>query len=441
MGSFIDVHPDSHFSYNNLPWGIFSKEDGINRVGVALGDYVIDVKALYEAKMLSGPLLGKLGSCFAQDALNNFMSLGRPAWLEAREVLRRLLSSSEGALRDDVDLRSSVVLPKDSVEVKLPARIGDYTDFYVSKEHATTCGAIFRGPGHELTPNWLHLPVGYHGRSSSIVVSGTSVKRPRGQVLPAGATQPIFTPSKAVDFELEMACFIGPGNTQGEPIHVDKARDHIFGVVLMNDWSARDIQKWEYVPLGPFNGKNWATQISPWVVSPEALEPFVCGAPRQEPPVLDYLVEGTRSSWDINLGVELLPQGWQQPARVTTSNFKYMYFTWAQMIAHHTAGGCNLLPGDLLGSGTISGSLPGQRGCLLEATWGGRDPLLLQPGQEATTGSTGRTDEARGPAASRVYLEDGDTVILSGFCQGPGYRVGFGECRGQLLPCPAGQKG
>ncbi|PRW58964.1 fumarylacetoacetase [Chlorella sorokiniana] len=444
LASWVPVPADSHFPLNNLPYGVFSTAASpLPRPCVAIGDSVLDLAAVQRAGLLSGPVLSAAGDCFQQPTLNAFMALGRPAWAEARATLLHLLSAGEGTLRDDTVLRSRVLLPASEVRMHLPAAIGDYTDFYASREHATNIGIMFRGRENALQPNWLHLPVGYHGRASSIVLSGTDVRRPRGQVV-RGTAQPqvpAFEPSAALDFELEMGCFIGPGNELGCPIPVERAAEHIFGYVLVNDWSARDIQRWEYVPLGPFTSKNFATSISPWIVTPDALEPFACAAPAQEDPQpLPYLRQqpGERTNYDIQLEVSIEPTGSSgsgsgcgpnggsggagessssgQATVVTRSNLKTMYWTLPQMIAHHTAGGCNLRPGDLLASGTLSCEGPLGAGCLQEATWGGSRPVQLEDGTE------------------RTFLLDGDTVIMSGACQGDGYRVGFGECRGTLLP-------
>jgi fumarylacetoacetase len=298
----------------------------------------------------------------------------------------------------------------------MPVGVPDYTDFYSSREHATNVGIMFRGAENALMPNWLHLPVGYHGRASSLIVSGQPVVRPQGQTQPVEGEPPVFGPSRLLDFELEMGFFIGAGNGLGYPVPIDRAQDHIFGLVLVNDWSARDIQKWEYQPLGPFNSKNFATSVSPWVVTLEALEPFRCAAPPQEPAVLPYLAEGDRHTYDINLEVHLQAAGEAQPLRICASNFRHLYWTMAQQLAHHTITGCNLNTGDLLASGTISGSTPDSFGSLLELTWRGTKPLRTAGGAE------------------RRFLADGDTVSMSAWCQGDGYRVGFGEVTGTVLP-------
>ncbi|CAI9086899.1 OLC1v1020825C2 [Oldenlandia corymbosa var. corymbosa] len=326
-----------------------------------------------------------------------------------------ITAATEPTLRDNATLRAKALVPMDKVQMLLPIAIGDYTDFFSSMYHARNCGIMFRGPENAINPNWFHLPIAYHGRASSIVISGTDIIRPRGQGHPSGNSPPYFGPSRKLDFELEMAAVVGPGNELGKPIDVNEAADHIFGVVLMNDWSARDIQAWEYVPLGPFLGKSFGTTISPWIVTLDALEPFSCEAPKQEPPSLPYLAEKTSRNYDINLEVSIRPAGQGDSHVVTKSNFKHLYWTITQQLAHHTINGCNLRPGDLLGTGTISGPEPDSLGCLLELSWNGTKSVTL--------GGT-----------SRKFLEDGDEVIFSGFCKGNGYIVGFGSCSGKILP-------
>lgn len=417
--SWVAVDPSSHFSLHNLPYGIFSTAaNPTPRPGVAIGDNVLDLSAVAQAGLFSGPVLSSSSQCFQQPTLNSFMSLGRPAWLEARHTVQRLLSAGEGALRDDTRLRGQALLHMAEARMHLPAAIGDYADFYCSREHATNVGVMFRGEQQPLQPNWLHLPVGYHGRASSVVVSGTDVRRPWGQVQQAAGQAPAFLPSSQLDFELEMGCFIGTGNELGSAIPAAQAAHHIFGWVLANDWSARDIQRWEYVPLGPFNSKNFGTSISPWVVTPQALEPFARPAPPQHDPApLPYLQQPQRSNYDVALEVAVQPAGGCAGETVVArSNLRTLYWTMPQMIAHHTAGGCNLRPGDMLATGTLSCEGPLGAGCLLEATWNGSRPVELSDGSK------------------RTYLEDGDTVVMRGCCQGDGYRVGFGECRGTVLP-------
>ncbi|HHL71956.1 MAG TPA: fumarylacetoacetase, partial [Bacteroidetes bacterium] len=346
---------------------------------------------------------------------NTFMALGPDTWRAVRAEVSRLLRHDTPDLRDNAELRANCLLPAREVTMLLPVEIGDYTDFYSSKEHAVNVGTMFRGPEKALMPNWLHLPVGYHGRASSVVLSGTPVRRPVGQTRPDENQPPVFGPSRLVDFELEMGYFIGPGNELGSPIAIDRAHEHIFGMVLVNDWSARDIQKWEYVPLGPFLAKNFATTISPWVVSLDALEPFRCAGPVQEPEPLPYLRSSGDRAYDIALEVCLQP-GDGAAERICLSNFKYMYWNIAQHVAHHTVTGCNLRTGDLLASGTISGPTPESYGSMLELAWRGTKPIELAGGQK------------------RSFLEDGDTVIMRGWCEKDGVRIGFGEASGTLLP-------
>jgi fumarylacetoacetase len=386
---------------------------------VAIGNWVLDLAVLEARGLLVPPaLVGR--RLFDRDRLNDFMALGRLAWAEVRATVSRLLSAGEPALRDDPSLREHALVHLGEAELLLPAEVGDYTDFYSSLDHARNVGTMLRGPDQALPPNWLHMPVAYHGRASSLVVSGTDFRRPWGQSRPEGAAAPTFGPSRRLDFELETAVFVGPGNAQGEPVPVRAAPEHLFGLVLLNDWSARDIQAWEYVPLGPFLGKNFATSVSPWVVTPDALEPFRTAGPAQDPVPLPYLRAEGNQSYDINLEVWLEGEGTGGPQRVCRSNFKYLYWGMAQQLAHHTVNGCNLRPGDLLASGTVSGPAPDSLGCLLELTWRGTRPLTFPGGGQ------------------RTFLQDGDRVTLTGWCQGSGYRVGFGSVTGKVLPSAEG---
>lgn len=415
MRSYLDIPPDSHFSLQNLPYGVFSTvAEPAMRVGVAVGDWVLDLSVLQDEGFLDGPW-SRERPVFHQSTLNAFMALGRPAWAEARRRLQTLLAADNPALRDDEAVRARAFHRQDDVTMHLPAAIGDYTDFYSSREHAANVGAMFRDPDNPLLPNWLHLPVAYHGRASSIILSGVDVRRPQGQTRPKDAAEPIFGSTQALDFELELASFVGPGNALGRPIPIEHAEEHLFGMVLMNDWSARDIQAWEYRPLGPFLAKNFATSISPWVVTFDALAPFRCAGPSQEPAPLPYLRTGEGWAYDIRLEAHVQTPAMSEPARITQTNFKDLYWNVHQQLAHHTATGCNLRPGDLLGSGTVSGQEPGTYGSLLELTWGGTRPLQLPSGEE------------------RRYLEDGDRLTLTGWCQGDGYRVGFGTVTAQIL--------
>lgn len=416
MKSFMQVSPESHFPIQNLPYGVFKPDpDSQPRPGVAIGDYVLDLSVLADTGLFNGPLLSG-SDCFNQPTLNTFMGMGRPAWKEARATIQKLLSEDEPTLRDNTNLREKSLVPMSKVEMLVPMTIGDYTDFFSSMHHAKNCGVIFRGPQNPINLNWYYLPIAYHGRASSVVISGTDIVRPRGQGPPTGDSPPSFGPSKKLDFELEMAAVVGPGNKLGTSIDINNATDHIFGLVLMNDWSARDIQGWEYVPLGPFLGKSFGTTISPWIVTLDALEPFACDAPKQDPPPLPYLAEKTSKNYDIQLEVQIKPSG-QEPCVVTKSNFNHLYWTVTQQVAHHTINGCNLRPGDLFGTGTISGPEPESLGCLLELTWNGQKPLSLN-------------------GKSRTFLEDGDEVTFTGVCKGNGYNVGFGTCTGKILPSP-----
>ena len=416
LRSFVPVEPASQFPIQNLPYGVFRPYAAeVPRVGVAIGEMILDLSVLERESLLHLPASSG-ETIFDQPSLNAFMALGREAWLSVRRQLTHLLSDGEPTLRDDEALRREALRPMSQCALLLPVEIGDYTDFYSSKEHATNVGAMFRGPENALPPNWLWLPIAYHGRASSVVVSGADLHRPRGQTKDDNDAAPAFGPSRAVDFELEVGCFIGQGNHLGEPIPVDRAMEHVFGLVLVNDWSARDIQKWEYVPLGPFLAKNFGTSISPWVVTLEALEPFRVAGPGQDPPPLPYLLSVENQAYDIHLEVSLQSETMDAPQCICSSNFKHLYWNIAQQIAHHTSNGCNLRTGDLLASGTISGPTPDSRGSLLELTLGGKQPLTLATGEE------------------RRFLEDGDRVTISGWCQGDGFRVGFGEVTAEILP-------
>src|SRR5256884_2348409 len=415
LKSFIDVSADSHFPIQNLPFGIFQPRGGKPRAGVAIGDLIVDLSALEELGHFRSPeFRGR--KLFSEDSLNAFLALGRPAWRKARAVLQRLLSSKTSILRDNARLRSRVFHAQKSVTMKLPVRIANYTDFYSSYHHAHNVGTRLRGPENALMPNWNWLPVAYPGRASSVVISGSDVRRPQGKVKPPDASVPTFGPTTSLDFELEMAFLVGPGNSLSQAVPIDQALDHIFGLVLMNDWSARDIQAWEYQPLGPFLAKNFCTSISPWVVTLEALEAFRKPLPRQDPEPLPYLRAKTDFTFDIQLEAKLQTAKMKTPHTITRTNFQNLYWSVSQQLAHHTVGGCNLQPGDLLASGTISGEKEESRGCMLELTWRGANPLKLP------------TDE------TRKWLEDGDTLAITGWCDGDGYRVGFGEVTGKILP-------
>jgi fumarylacetoacetase len=414
LTSFIEVSSDSHFPIQNLPYGAYQTEDGDIHLCSAIGDFIIDLFALDENGFFDGPELCDQFT-FQDSTLNYFMSLGKPAWTEARKTLQELLSAENPALRDDELLRQKVFKKREDVTMVLPVQIGDYTDFYSSEQHARNVGSMFRDPENALLPNWKHIPVAYHGRSSSVVISGTDMKRPKGQTKNPDAGKPEFGPSQAVDFELEMGFYTGPGNQLGTPISIKGAGTHIFGLTLVNDWSARDVQRWEYQPLGPFLAKNWATSVSPWIITPDALEPFLIPMPKQNPEPVEYLKQPNRSTYDIQLEVYLKTKKHTEAERICTTNFKNLYWSMSQQLAHHTINGCNINPGDLLASGTISGLEKGSFGSLLELSWNGENPLKLSSGER------------------RKFIEKGDEIILTGFAQGEGFRVGFGEVRGRII--------
>ena len=402
----IDIPQNSDFTINNLPYGIFSINGGARKAGIAIGEHIIDLDGLQAAG-----LLGELelpSGIFLKDVLNDFIELGRPIWKELRKELQRLIEVGDETLERYLVNQSEVVM-------HMPVHVGDYTDFYSSEEHATNVGIMFRGKDNALMPNWKHIPVGYHGRSSSIIVSGEPFHRPKGQVMPKDAEAPIFNESKLLDIELEMGFICGKSTELGEAVSTSEAEDHVFGMVLFNDWSARDIQKWEYVPLGPFLGKSFASSISPWIVTLEALEEYKVDAPVQNPEVLAYLKYEGKKAYDIQLEVFLKPENGEE-TKISASNHKYLYWTIVQQIAHQTVNGCNLNVGDLYGSGTISGPTEDSYGSLLELTWQGTKPIKLSDGTE------------------RKFLQDFDTVIIRGFCENNGSRIGFGEVRTQILP-------
>jgi fumarylacetoacetase len=409
--SFLTVDSDSHFPIQNLPYGVFRRKGDLQaRCGVAIGDMILDLTALESRGLL--PTIDK--QPVFVETFNGFAGLGKSAWRLVRSAVSELLDADNATIRDDSDLRTAVLHRQSDVQMLLPMAIGDYTDFYSSKEHATNVGIMFRGIDNALQPNWLHIPVAYHGRASSIVVSGIDIQRPNGQQMPPGAETPVFGLSKAMDFELEMGFLTGSETSLGSSVTTTSAEDHIFGMVLLNDWSARDIQRWEYVPLGPFLGKNFATSISPWVVSLDALEPFRCTGPQQDPTPLPYLRSSSPAAFDIQLEVSLSSRKLSEPAVISRSNFRYLYWSMQQQLAHHTCNGCNIRPGDLLGSGTISGPTPDSYGSMLELAWKGERPLKLPNGE------------------TRKMLLDGDTVAMAGWAQGEGYRVGFGDVTGEI---------
>jgi len=411
LRSFIPVDPSSDFPIQNLPYGVFSANGLAPRLGVAIGDCVLDLWELAQD--------GRLDVCepavFAAGSLNSFMALGPKVWTRTRARISELLRHDHPELRDNDELRKVALVPMKNVKLHLPFTVAGYTDFYSSREHATNVGVMFRGKDNALQPNWLHMPIGYNGRASTVVVSGTKVRRPRGQLKPPSAEVPSFGPCKRLDFELEMGVVIGQPSAMGEMISEAQAEEMIFGFVLLNDWSARDIQQWEYVPLGPFQAKAFATSISPWVVTREALEPFRLQGPEQTPVPLPYLRQTRPNNYDLALEVGLRAGAMNEAQSISRTNFKYMYWSSVQQLMHHASSGCAMNVGDLLGSGTISGPEKDQRGSLLEISWNGSEPLELPGG------------------IKRSFLEDGDSLVMRGWCQGDGYRVGFGEVEGTIV--------
>lgn len=411
--SWLDISDDSDFSMQNLPFGVGRYLGGPPRVMSALGIYAIDLNALQAMGYLDE--LDLPDGIFAEETLNRFIALGKPVWQALRVRLQTIFSLSANAdLKDNEIFQQQILRPQEEVEMVMPVFVRDYTDFYASEYHATNVGTMFRGKENALMPNWKHLPVGYHGRASSIIVSGQDIHRPKGQQKPDDA-DPVFGPCRLLDFELEMGLIIGKGNELGQSIPVDQAADHIFGVVLFNDWSARDIQKWEYVPLGPFLGKSFASSISPWIVTMDALAPFMVENEPQDPPVLPYLKQSGSHFMDLQLEVALqIPN--HPEKRISLSNSRYLYWSMAQMIAHHTVNGCNLNIGDMMGSGTISGPTEDSYGSMLELSWRGTKPIDMPDG------------------SSRKFLQDGDTLIMRGWGEKEGVRIGFGEVSTEILP-------
>lgn len=411
LKSWVEVSPHSDFPIQNLPFGIFRTiSNTAPRVCTAIGNNVVDLAVLNYLTLLED--LEIEHDVFSAPSLNRLMALGKTKTRALRHRLAELLSEGN---KEAQEFAWHFLHPMEKVELLMPIEVGDYTDFYSSIEHATNVGKMFRDPENALLPNWKHLPVGYHGRASSIVVSGTPIRRPQGQQFPKGADKPVFGPCRLLDFELEMAFVIGKETQLGDRVSVADAEDYIFGMVLFNDWSARDIQKWEYVPLGPFLGKSFASTISPWVVTMDALEAFRVQGPQQDPPVLPYLQSEGKNNYDIQLEVLIQPEG-GQAHQVCQSNFKYMYWNMAQQLAHHTVNGCNLKVGDLCASGTISGPEPGSYGSMLEISWQGTKPVDLPDGTQ------------------RKFILDGDSVILRGYAEKNGLRIGFGEAVGKVLP-------
>lgn len=411
--TWISVPEGSHFPLYNIPFGIGSLNESAPFACTRIGDTVINLNVLEQSGFFSGT--GIPAGIFEHPDLNPFIALGKPVWRSVRNRIIALFDASNPELASNRELHPAVLVPVENVKMHLPVKVGDYTDFYSSKEHATNVGMMFRDPANALLPNWKHLPVGYHGRSSSIVVSGTRIHRPKGQVKPADANIPEFCPTRQLDFELETAFISGVKTELGESVTTENAEDCIFGLVLFNDLSARDIQAWEYVPLGPFLAKNFGSVVSPWIVTTDALEPFRAEGPEQDVPVLPYLQFSGRKSFDIHLKVFIQPEN-QPPQQVCHSNFRYMYWNMAQQLAHQTVNGCNINVGDMYGSGTISGPTPDSFGSMLEITWKGTRPIKMADGTE------------------RKFIHDYDTIIFTGYCRKENLFLGFGEAITTILP-------
>jgi fumarylacetoacetase len=410
MKSFITYDKDSHFPIENIPFGV-ALINGEKKIVTAIGEYVFDLKMLE-----SGGYLLMDNKVFQSDTLNEFMGCGKKVWTDMRNRIQSLLDAENPELRDNENLMKRCFHLIKDVEMVLPVNVGDYTDFYSSKEHASNVGEMFRGKENALMPNWLHIPIAYHGRSSSIIISGEDIRRPKGQTRPDPNAPPVFGVSKQMDFELEMGFFIGTGNKLGDNVSVENAEEHIFGMVIVNDWSARDIQAWEYVPLGPFLAKNFATSISPWIVTLDALQPFRTEGPTLEKELLPYLQMKGNPTFDINLEVKLQSEKMSDAVTICKSNYKYLYYNMRQHLAHHTVNGCNTRTGDMMASGTISGPSKDSRGSMLEITWRGTEPFILPSGEE------------------RKFIDDGDTIIMSAYAKGKDYTVGFGDVKAKLLP-------
>ncbi|WP_343487460.1 fumarylacetoacetase [Allomuricauda sp. d1] len=402
----IDIPENSDFSIHNIPFGIFSTKDRSPRAGVAIGEHILDLAAVAELDVFDFNT-----AVFEKEALNDFISLGKDITKKVRKNIQHWLQDDNSVLANNPEL----FVKQSEAQMHMPVYVGDYTDFYSSIEHATNVGTMFRDPNNALLPNWKHIPVGYHGRASSIIVSGEAIHRPKGQTKPNDSDTPVFGPSQRLDFELEMGFITGRNTHLSESVSTAEAEDYIFGLVLFNDWSARDIQKWEYVPLGPFLAKNFASSISPWIVTLEALEPFRVEGPEQTPEVLPYLQYEGEKNYDINLEVGITPEG-SKETTVCHSNFKYMYWNMAQQLAHHTVNGCNINVGDMMASGTISGKSEDSYGSMLELAWMGTKPLKMKDGTE------------------RKFINDGDTVTMRGYAEKDGQRVGFGEVSTKVLP-------
>ena len=412
LRSWVEVPKGSDFPIQNLPFGVFQTENERPRVGVAIGNHILDLKALAVLGYLDNS--GFNQEDFAQDKLNPMMKHGKKAVRDLRNRISDILDEKNDELKDIRNHVDQILVPMDEASMLMPIEVGDYTDFYSSKEHATNVGTMFRDPDNALLPNWKHIPVGYHGRASSIVVSGTEIIRPKGQMKPKDDEPPVFGPCKLLDFELEMAFVTFDGKAMGESISTDEADDYIFGMCIFNDWSARDIQKWEYVPLGPFLAKNFASSISPWIVTLDALEPFRTNGPEQDPEPLPYLHFNGNKSVDIALEVALQPENAREKV-VCNSNYKYMYWNMNQQLAHHTVNGCNIRCGDMMASGTISGPTEESYGSMLEISWRGTKPVSMPDGSE------------------RKFIQDHDTVIMRAHSEKDGVRIGFGEVRNKVL--------
>lgn len=413
--SWLVVEDNSDFPIQNIPFGIFKPKNRTQPcAGTRIGNFVIDLAAIAEKGYFTDEGIAD-ASVFKQSVLNDFIAMGKPVWRAVREKISDIFNYENEEIWNTEDFREGVFHQIHDVEMLMPVRVGDYTDFYSSLEHATNVGKMFRDPDNALLPNWKHIPVGYHGRSSSIVVSGTDIHRPLGQTKPSDSNKPVFGPSKRLDFELEMAFVTGKATKLGSRIPTTEAEDHIFGLVLFNDLSARDIQKWEYVPLGPFLAKNFGSVISPWIVTLDAFEPFKTDGPKQSPEVLPYLKYDGPANYDIKLDVYLENEKFDAH-RVSRSNFKYMYWSMFQQLAHQTVNGCNINVGDMYASGTISGPSPSSFGSMLELSWSGTNPLEMPDGTE------------------RTFINDGDTIIMKGHAEKDGIRIGFGESRTTILP-------
>ena len=413
LKSWIEVTSNSDFPIQNIPFGICKTDQLSPRVCSRIGDKVIDIKSLFVLGYLSN--LPFSLEDLDTNSLNKIMGYGKRSTTDLRNRLSKIFSTENSDLQNNTHHVDQVLLAAESVEMLMPVEIGDYTDFYSSRDHATNVGTMFRDPNNALLPNWLWIPVGYHGRASSIIPSGVPIKRPKGQIKPSDDEDPVFAPSRLLDFELEMAFVTFDGKPLGQSIKTNEAEQHIFGMCIMNDWSARDIQKWEYIPLGPFLAKNFASSISPWIVTMDALEPFKMQGPKQDPKVLSYLEFEGNHHYDIKLEVGIEPKNSKETI-VCNSNYKHMYWNMVQQLAHHTVNGCNIRCGDMMASGTISGPTSDSFGSMLEISWKGTKPVQMNDGSE------------------RKFIQDHDTVIMRGHCQKEGVRIGFGEVRTKVLP-------